>query len=252
MNHLKFGNYQHEDYECELSISMESQLNDAGVPYQRVHRWNIKGWLFSDSGLNAAQAHVNLTNKINALKAAYAKPVDSVAFYLDNVKTAKVIEGTLGGIRCVSGPNFPESNNGEYSTFVRYELAIEGTVPVSGTELDPLISFNESLSFQGNCGPIFKYIQVINGTPQKQIVAQRSTMTATQAGSAVGYGSWPLLPQPLWPSDEHLEARVDSKTSPRRIGQVGKASFVEYERSWSYSFESAVPLSGNPNRFTIV
>jgi hypothetical protein len=242
LNYFKYGTYQHEDWEVEVTIEKSANFTSRQIPISHNLRMNLNGILI-------ATTQAELTTKILALEAAYSQPASSCGLYLNGKLTAIKIENTKGGVQVASGPNYPQGNGGEYSTYRHYQIGLEATVDVPEGQTDPVLQFSESLSFSGTCGPKFVYQPTLTGPPVKQIVAQQTTMKVVQSGNAVGYNSRPLVPRALFPNDEHFEERKIDIGSPRRIGI--KETYIEYPVSWQYVFESNSPLSGNPNRWTI-
>ncbi len=67
---------------------------------------------------------------------------------------------------------------------------------------------------------------------------------ATQTGQAVGLYGYPPVPPPLFPGKLEEGGRP-TLGSPRLRNGV----YVDWPVSWSYSFVSATPLVGFPNRW---
>lgn len=239
---FKYGSYAHAQNECSLVAAKLPRFNDGGQVVSHVHRFRIEGFL-------QAASQAALTTALNALKAAYEIQGQDAALLLDDglTPTHHVLtnSATLGGVRVVEGPSFPEGRGAEYGGFRHYRLTLEAEVPVSGYA-GLLIFFEESVSFQGG-GPRFVYLQTLTGPPQKQTVADNSPFAAVQSGTSVGYAGYPIVPGPLWPNSEHRGQRHIHYGSPKRSGPAGSPQYSEYEVSWSYQFEDASAMSGVPN-----
>lgn len=235
--YLKYGGYPHTSGEAAFSISRDGQFSPEGVYQGYVERWDISG------RLHAADV-ASLSAAITALQAAYALQGQDIGLYNDDHSPTAhrmLNSQTVGGIRVVRQPSFPESQGAEYTTFRSYSIGVEGEF----LDLESgIVNWTEVVNFEGG-GPVYVHLKPINGVAQKQVSIQNDTFRATQAGSAVGYLGYPNPPAPLWPSDL-VRAPAISRKTPRRKGPRGSQLFVEYEVSWNYAFESVAPLTGGP------
>lgn len=232
--YLVYGSYNFGASVARIdSITRRRKLTDAGIVYGYVEQWRVSGEL-------QAASQADLTTAIQALEAAHAIQGQSLGLYDDN--SAATAHGvydyqTLGGVRVVDGPSYPKGDGAEYSTYRTFEITYEWDINYA---IVGMIAWSEQLSFDGG-GPLIGHMLSINGPPQKQILAQATPYHAVQSGTAVGHTSYPVPPSPLWPADLKTNPRA-TKKAPKRFGN----SFVEYEISWEYEFESAVPLLGIP------
>ena len=240
--YLKYGAYTHANHECSLVVARTPRFNDGGQQVAVVERWEIAGFI-------QAASQAALTTALSALASAYALNGQDATLLLDDGVTPThhqiINANTLGGVRVVQAPSFPQGRGAEYSTFRSYTITLEAEIPVSGAS-SLLVFFEEALSFKGG-GPRFVHLQTLTGSPQKQIVAASTPFTATQQGRSIGYASYPTIPAPLWPSSEHVDQRDIAYKSPKRSGPTGSPQYSEYEVSWSYHFEDASSLTGVPN-----
>ncbi len=235
MPYLKYGSYQHETNEADVSIARVARFNSGGQRIGYTETWRITGRLHA-----ADQAAI--TAAINSLRGAYLDGND-LTLFLDNgtaMAHSLTSVNAIGGTRVIEGPEFREGAGAEYSTFRTYQIAVEADIRTANV---PFLAWTESVSFQGGGGAAFVHLRPLTGLPQKQQVAQATTYRATQSGSAVGELSYPSFPGPLWFSDEIAEQRQITYKAPKRAG----LTYVEFEVSWSYSFESAIILVGFPN-----
>jgi len=231
--YLQFGNYKHPSGEVHLSpISRQSLVNEGGQMYGWRERWRIRGFL-------QAATVPALTTAIQGLQNAYSNLGQTLQLFNDdNSLTAQVLNNMFGGIRVVTQPSFPVGEGAEYSTFRQYEIEVEGDTRYSGV---PLIAWSETVSYTGG-GPVFVFLEPINGPPQKQLVKFQSAFRAVQRGSAIGQFGFPQPPPPIWPAD--LERNPEpAEVSPRRHG----SQFSEFQQDWTYYFASVTPLQGYPN-----
>lgn len=233
---LKYGNYAHAVGEAAIVISVSALYTQQQVHYANRERWEISGFL---QGASAAA----LTAAINAMKAAYALPGQDVGLYLDDgvTLTSHYLRSrdSIGGVRVVGGPSFPEGRGAEYATFRSYRIILEAdTIAIELTGVP--LAWEEVLTFTGG-GPRFLYLQTLTGLPQKQIVAAATSYRVAQIGHALAIASYPLPSAPIWPMAEHVEQRQISRKAPVMVnGQL------QYETTWQYLFESGSPLAGDP------
>lgn len=228
----QYGSYQHAAGECEVSISRNTQFSDDGVPMTRLDRWDTSGVLYAadSTALMAAIASMQSAYSTHGLD-LYLKYDDGTI--LHHLRTAD----TLGGTRVVMQPSFPVGRGPEGGTYRTYTLAVEGEIFLA----DPGVTqWQETLSWSGG-GPLYVFMQALNGPPQKQLAAQQTPYMCQQSGSAVGYNGWPTIPPPIFYS-ELIANPVITRGTPRRRGRVGPRQFVEYPVSWSYQYKSASPF----------
>ncbi len=238
---LKYGSYTHSANEVSVAISRTPRYDEHDRILSMIERWEIDGRL-------AADTQAALTTAINALEAAYETQGQNVGLYLDDGTTltshAITSADTIGGVRVVEGPSYPDGRGAEYSTFRNYRIALEAETDIAPG--NTLLFWEERIETTGGGGR-FVMLQTLTGSPQKQIVAQATPYRAIQSGRAVGYGAYPLPASPLWPASEHVDQRQVGRRSPRRRGPTGQASYEEWEVVWSYSFEDVAPLIGFPS-----
>ena len=233
--YFRYGGYRHDSGEVSISsISGGTEFSPRGQPKIFRKQWQLSGVLLADTT-------AELTAKIRNLEAAYERQGQNAGLFEANgTPTAHYLStaGAIGGVRSL-GVMFPQGGPTEYVLQRAYTVTLEADYPFVATS--PL-EFTETLSFQGTCGPIWRYLTPINGSPERQIVQQRSTQRATQSGSAMGFRARPPPPPPLFPKNEHEEQRVIGLAAPRWMN----GTTIDFGVSWSYSFESDTPMNGTP------
>jgi hypothetical protein len=234
---LQYGQYPHALNEARMSLS-RTGLFVNGMSRGYNEAWHVSGMFF---GANATA----LTSGMATMKAAYAVQSQDIGFFNDDSSpTAMLLLSSTcrGGTRVIQPPSFQKLDGAEYTSYVSYQLAVEGEV------FDPnnaVISWRESLSFSGG-GPAVVWLETLNTQPQPQITKQYTTYRATQSGSATGLYSYPIVPSPLWPQFEIQNQRNVSETGPERSGPINQAFLSDFGVSWSYQFASAIPFTGQP------
>lgn len=235
---LAYGSFQHPIGQPKVSFVADAIKNEGEVVVAYAARVDIAGMIVSQ----ATNSQSDVDQQIAQIKAAYSKPNQDVVLYLnDGTPSQNVlrVSDTLGGIRVVKAPSFPDGGGAEYVTYRTFTVGLEAELPV--VERSALWSFRESLTFQGG-GRIWKILQPIIGDGIEQTIKQNSPYSATQTGEAVGYlGYWSRMwPGPLWPTSEQGFLREESMEGPRRIGTAYKL----FPTRWMYRFESVRPLKG--------
>jgi hypothetical protein len=235
---LKYGNHTHDAGEAEVMISREGLVSEMGRMFAIRERWEVQGRLHEASS-------ADLSTAIDALITAYSYQGQDIE--LTQSEHAMRSGDTLNGTRVVSPPHFPQGRGGEYSTYRNYNLAVEGEFAYVGNSI--LLSWTESLTFTGTGGPVWGFLECLNGPPQQQMFMQQSVVHATQRGSAVcvpdslhrnEYGFFWVPPEPIWPQWEHRDKKTITYELPADL--YGKRI-----TNWSYEFSANVPLGAFPN-----
>lgn len=241
--YFQYGNYRHASGEGLLRVlPPQTTFTQAGLVESVTHRWAFEGRL-------QANTPAELTTAIQAMRAAYdVQGLSCGLFEDDGTPTAHIFNNLGGVIHVVSGPSFPATTPGDYTTFVDYTIEIEARVTPEtdgggdGSRLD----FQEQLSFSGG-GPIYVYRVARNGAPQRQLVTEQDTFKATQEGECTCRGMWPLPPQPKWPESLLQQQSTIVMHPAMRSGAVGQEIIWTCKTSWRYVFESASPMYGLPS-----
>jgi hypothetical protein len=233
---LRYGSYTHDQNECALVIEKRAVFSPRGERQFVRETWHV-------AGIKQAASQGALTAALAELRSAYNVNGRDAGLYLDDGATLTdhylTSSATLGGVR-VTGLDFPRGEGAEYSTFRTYRITLEADFPDTTTNL---LEYDESLNFEGNGGPRRVFLEVLEGLPQEQIANQCTTCRATQHGRAVGYGTYPVPPPPIWPAAELADRRrIILRTPERYAGQ-----FARYPVEWHYAFESIAPLAGTPH-----
>jgi len=238
--YFKYGDYQHEDNEVSFEHSRVAKLDSGGVVYGYDETYKLMGRLHADT-------QEEITTAIDALKTAYAKQFQDLVLY-DNSGTATSHtlrnSETLGGVRVLDGPSFPNSTGAEYSTWRSYEIVVAAVVPISGQGNGTVIDWQETLTFMGTGGPRNVWQPMITGPAIKQQVSQFTTVRAVQRGTAAGFSEYIPYANPIFPIDvEHQEQRVWERGTPQFMGGGVRRYFP---CTWTYVYEFNNPQTGNP------
>lgn len=243
---FSYGSYRHAVYEAGLSVERTTRFSPAQIERSTVERWTVQGLLQADT-------QTDLIAAIEQMMEAYGQQGQNAILYLPDGVTPTphqlISADCIGGVRVMQQPSFQQWRGGELGLYRSYTLVLEGEIPNS----DPaaaVLEWQETLSFTGG-GPRFVYLETLNGLPILQFVNQSTTFKVSQTGSALGYQAWPQPAYPIWPAAEHTDQRQISRSTPQRVGSGVNASDVQWRVGWSFQFESALPLSGNPTPWPV-
>lgn len=238
---VRFGGFTHPAAECAVTIAKRRNYGPGGQARSQTEQWTINGILQADTqaAVDAAQA---------AVMAAYSvDDQDCVLLLNDGTASANRLDTgrALGGVRVVEPPSFPEGGerSAEFSTYRTFRVVVEAEY--LNFDLN-VLAWVETLSFTGG-GPRDLHLQPLRGLPQKQRVAESTPFQVVQRGEAIGLTRYPTPPLPLWPADEKIDLRQVETQHPKRYGPVGKPTYVEWPVRWQYTFESAIPMFGDPS-----
>lgn len=232
-----YGTYEHNDEEVELR-----EFRQEVIRGQRGRRDKIRKTMVIQ-GTRIQSGQSSIKSEIEEIEAAYEEDgFNAGLLHDDDSRSGFFLDSgqSLSGVK-VEDFRWLSAEPATYKTGVVFQvtLSAEFLPKFSG---DGILSWREQLIFVGTTGPVFAHVPLLRSPPQKQIIAQRSTQNVIQAGEAVGRVSRPTPPGPIWPQHEMLNRREISPVSPRRDG-VG---FTDFAIRWTYHFQSAVPLSGQP------
>ena len=236
--YLQYGNFSHDPGDAEVSIARSGIVSELGVVYAVKETWNIRGRLHANT-----PADVNAA--VLALYEAYS--VSGLNLVLVGTEHGLISNETINGTRVTQPPSFPEGKGAELSTYRTYTLAVEGEYAYWGDGI--LLSWNESLNFRGDGGPVWGFLECLNGPPQQQQFQQASVLHCKQSGSAVctppsihrnDYGIYWQPPQPAFPQWEHTDRRDITYEQPADL-------YGKRVTKWSFEFSSNTLLAAYPN-----
>jgi len=249
---LKYGPYQFAVDGVTCKTHMTPVPNAAGMVQTMKQRMTVTGDLLAPP--NSTNPQVALTALQLQLQAALGVPYLDLVFYADDGSvTATVLRnaGSLSGVHLVEGPSFMgDRSTGQYAVVRSFSFAME-VETVYPTQLTPLVSFSESLSFSGG-QPIRTMARSVNKLPIDQITWPYTEFECVQSGSAVGLLAWPFggpnqMPPLRFPASMLRGAPKVDASGPDRIGPKG---YKNYGVKWTANFASALPLIAAPTLWT--
>lgn len=238
----KYGTYDMTDGvlgRIAVSTEVEAVENDAKQVISRIERRIIEGRLGGTTTLAA------MDEKVRRLKNAFSVNGRNFSVYLPGGSVLSQLSllntGSLAGVRVKSGPNL-QAAGASYVTWQPYTVTLEAEYPVAGVEL-LYRDFEETIEVEGG-GRVDGWLKPLNGSPIRQTLMQQDTYRARQSGTAVGLYARPAPPPPIWPAFLTRGPRF-SKKNPKPRGSFNQ----DFAISWSYEFESNVPLAGEPHQW---
>lgn len=238
---IKIGTYSHPANEVdEIFVSQRIVRNRRNRRQYVTKTLTLGGTLIPDQ---TTISQATIKSAIQELESAYSRDGKSVGLYHDDgTESPHVLKSgeSMSGVRIIS-LEYPEATGAEYAVQRSFRIIVEADF--LDAKFDELVSWQESLSFVGDCGPKDVFKLTLNGPPQKQTVHQRTTQFVTQQGSAIGFRGYPTVPAALFPAAAKREQIRKDYGTPEYNGDA----LINWPVSWSYVFESAVPLTGRPN-----
>ncbi|MFI4875948.1 MAG: hypothetical protein ACIALR_11440 [Blastopirellula sp. JB062] len=238
--YLQFGTYTHPIGEPSLTISRRPVLSEGGIPVSQIATWQIQGLITGDG-------QTDIDAKVAALIAAYRQTgVDAALLLSDGATPSQHVlrdADSIGGVRVVGGPSFPDGKGAEYATKRAFSITLEAELPV-GDPAASLLSFRETLSQWGG-GRRIAWTETKLGPPRPQMTRRQTLHYATQSGSAVGYRQYPAFPGYLFPPQYAVEpVRITYGGARHR----GGGSFSDFAISWDVQYQSDRPLVAFPHQ----
>jgi hypothetical protein len=241
----KYGTYDMTDGVLgRISVSTEVEIveNDARQVVSRIERRIIEGHL------GGTTTNAQMDDKVRRLRNAFAVNGRNFSVYLPGGNTLSQLSllntGSLAGVRVKNGPNL-QAAGASYVTWQPYTVTLEAEYPAAGSSL-LYREFEETIEVEGG-GRVDGWLKPLNTGPIRQTLMQQDTYRARQSGMAVGLYARPSPPAPIWPAFLIRAGRF-SKRSPKPRGAFSQ----DFAISWSYEFESNVPLTGEPNQWPSV
>jgi hypothetical protein len=235
---LKYGTYSHAQDTVSLAVTREPVRNERDQRYAVRERWTIDGWL---TGADAAA----LTTAIDALETAYATDGQNLILYLNDGVTptshSLASASALGGVRIISGPEYPEGAGAEYAVIRNFRITAEALFEDSSPQA--LVDYSETIQVTGTGGARRVVIPVLVGSPIVQETATATPVFISQDGQATGLTAYPAANLPVTGLHEHVDRRQISRRNPKRQAD-GTDRF--YEITWHYEFTEAAAATATP------
>lgn len=227
---VKFGSFEFEPWEADLSVFEEVQQTPRGMNFTRNVRHVISGEV-----CGATQSAI--ISRLNAIKNGFASAgngcglVDDsnnpiVGHWIDNTS---VNPNNISGIQVVAS-RFPETKLGEFVSGRMFEIT------VSALFLEPasqIYSYKDSLTRKGNAGPcwVWRRYKEWGWIPIK--VSPNTMQEIIHEGIAEGVDNYLLPPAPLYSVPfEQNDERIVSHVGPDAFPE----GFAKFVTKWRYRY----------------
>lgn len=247
---VQYRNFQHAPGTVEYSMRLDPVMNEAEFAVAQKYRFELNGKLISNKA-TAADSQADIAAQIVALRNAYVSGGDLILVQDNGQPSPNSIFSakTLGGVRVIKPPEFPNGEGASYVTNLDFSIVLEAEVPFSGAA-STLWAFEESLDFDGDGGPEIGALKPLRGPPIIQTLHQLTPVTMVQRGSATGYlDYWSQRYQPpIYPALQNHgpgATRV-GKRGARAIGRGKDRAYKLFTTYWQYTFISPVKIDATP------
>lgn len=237
--YFRFGNYAHADGEVNLTTNRENIYDDARRPIGYRERWTLQGQLQASTPALVSAAQ-------NRLDLAYTqKPVTAGLYFTGGTASPHVwnARNTLGGIRVVTPPGFPDGTRIQFVNARDYVIVLEAEF--FSLTINNVIAYTESIEFIGDGGPRLVMIETRNSYPQIQQVSAATGVILVQSGSATGRFYYPQRMAPLLPAYVNGPDTKRGKKDPTLTRDV----YTNYQVSWSYTMLLPSDIEASPNYY---
>jgi hypothetical protein len=233
----QYGSYTFAQNEIS-TIFRQEYVRDS-----RNFRRYIRKTIEINGKLHASSADA-LTTAMNTLDSAFSVDGRDFTLFTDGGTAThhRLLTGAaIGGVRVMRGPSYEPGDGGEYTTYRSYNIMLEADYLVPNAP--NVMEFEESVTVIGSGGPRIVWRPVLVGDAKPQLTTQKTLSKTVQSGTAMGHGTWPFPPNPLWPEFELAEERNLVRHAPKR----NLSSLIDYRISWSYAFtRGSSQLIANP------
>lgn len=135
--------------------------------------------------------------------------------------------------------SWPKDTEGEYANARTFAVMIEADFDAGESGLH---DFSESLTFDGDAGPIYDAHVTRVGPPNLYLVAQQTPQRIIQSGYAVTYDAFYLAPSPIFLGLPHYKRPVIQYVTPKFQGQ----QYRYYVTKWTYFMLAGTAQTGSP------
>lgn len=216
----------------------------------QLDKWVISGFFEINPDLGPSATELQwqkaITHRFNQIANAFRDGYSSGFLHQDQTPSAIYIDqgSSFSGVYVTQLPDLQPANGADYATgHIGYFSVAADYLPPGGSTLGELVDYRESLTFQGNGGPLVVGTLTDVGEAVVTQTAAKTFYQATQQGYAVGRTGWPVPSAPYWQSPILINpSAAVSYETPNVYG----GSKIEYRTSWNYQFLSPTPLSGLP------
>jgi hypothetical protein len=200
-------NGTHEDNEANLvSVSKRAVYSQRQKKLQHIIEWDIVGEIQKSSV-------ADIIARIQALEQQYSQDGTSATYSIDGT-VAHQLAGGVSGVRVVYAA-FPKGDPAELATKRSFAVKLRA---VNDAVEDDLVSWQESITIEGDGGPLLVGATLIGYGPLVYYLAPKTAQIYIQTGTAVGYSTYPVPPGPVNPQGIFGHKTRITYTSGRQVG----------------------------------
>lgn len=237
MTTFRYGSYTHPAGEVNLTrMNVRHRLSPRGRRLSTIYTMYLQGEI-------CAGSQSTISQRIDELIAAYSVDYQDAAL-LDNSGNPTRHGLTNDDPFCISGVrvlerSWPKGGPAEYATARTFSVTLEAEY--ADVE-SPLVAWQETLRFIGDCGPRFDVIETWGG-PYPYISTLSTAQRIVQSGVAVGFNAHVDPPGSLFPDIEHRDRRDIELDGGKNQGRLN----CYFQTRWTYYHTSGVARAGLPN-----
>jgi hypothetical protein len=241
---FRYGSYTHPAGRAGVTVQRQALRNEAEQYMGFTETWDVNLQLISRQSTEAA-ARADIKAQHEAVAAQLYDDRDATVFFPNGTTRSHLyrpVSSTTGGIQVDNYSPAPNDYQGASGvTYSSLTFTLRCVVPAANSRL-MLVSFEETVEVSP-AGRKIGHLETKIGIAQPQTLRQHQIWRYRQTGSAVGFHVRPSVPPPIWPGNLVNSAPQVTFGHPKRI----KNAYINWPISWSYDFESALPLIGVPH-----
>lgn len=222
----RYGGYHHPLDEVNL------EKFERFVIYSDRHARKLAKHRMTFSGELQYATQGNITSAIDQLENAYNfdRAGDLGLYQDDGSPTPHILHDatSINGVR-ITYFDYPQGDPAEYATKRTYRVVAEAEYLAAE---DDIVSFQETLSFVGNGGPLWDMEICAKGPPIPIVRARRTPQRVIQTGRIVGLTYYYGVPPPVYSQYEHFDRRQYVPESPVKYGNY----WLDWPESYAYHF----------------
>ncbi len=174
----------------------------------------------------------NIVQRANDVISAYGADYGDFSYTVGGV----LAHSLTNSANCISGvkvinKQFPSGGPEQLATTRTFGATLQATYDVSE---DNIVSWQESVSVQGNGGPLVVLVHTILYGIAYDVLSPNTAIYYTQSGMATGFNDYPVPPGPIAPVGELGYLRRITKTSGTQQG----TGIKYFTTRWSYQMFS--------------
>lgn len=214
---LVYNGFPFEDNEANLvGVSKRAVYSERARKLQQQVEWDVVGEIQKSTV-------ADIITRIAAIEQALSNDGGGATYAIDGVVAHRLNADSASGLRVVYA-SFPRGDAAELATKRTFSFKIRATYDATSQQGgDDLVSWQESISIEGDGGPYLVTVHEMPGIqsaggPVAYVICPRTIQFYTQVGAAVGYNTYPVPPGPVNPAGHFGYLQRISYGSGRQTG----------------------------------